>query len=419
MAGIKERLSRYFEKLTPKKKRNLVAAFLVTAFVVLAFVAYELRGRTEAPVAQSAPDEKRDISLEPNMIARTQLAETQKTNDELDKRIKDLTNEVEGLKTGRGADSGKEGSMPPPPPGAAADERGTGATNAQAGGSYPRGGASGPMRYPPSPPPLPGNYQQSRDQGPRAVSESEIIGGIEIASNTQDPLPAPDDKKPEDKKKEPRKVYLPTGSFMAGTLLSGLDAPVMEGAKKDPIPVLLRVNDLAVLPNEVKGNLRGCFVIAHGYGDLASERAELKLVTLSCLSKKGEAVIDQPVSGFVVDADGKIGLAGKVVAKLGSLIARSAVAGFFAGIGDFLKASTTTTQVTSAGSIQTIDTSRLATAGLGGGLSTAAGELSKFYMELARMSMPVIEIGATRKITIVVSQGIDLEIKEKKRVEEK
>src|SRR5208337_4414853 len=71
-----------------------------------------------------------------------------------------------------------------------------------------------------------------------------------------------------DKKKAARKVHLPI-SFMEATLLSGLNAPTSEGAKGQPMPALLRVKTPAVLPNDVKANLKGCFVVMHGYGSLA------------------------------------------------------------------------------------------------------------------------------------------------------
>ena len=59
--------------------------------------------------------------------------------------------------------------------------------------------------------------------------------------------------------------------------MSGLDAPTTSEAKGNPVPVLLRVKTPAVLPNSVKANLKGCFVIADGKGNLATERAELLL----------------------------------------------------------------------------------------------------------------------------------------------
>jgi conjugal transfer pilus assembly protein TraB len=36
--------------------------------------------------------------------------------------------------------------------------------------------------------------------------------------------------------------------------------------------MMIRVQAPAVLPNEVKANLKGCFVIAEGYGNLATHR---------------------------------------------------------------------------------------------------------------------------------------------------
>jgi len=200
---------------------------------------------------------------------------------------------------------------------------------------------------------------------------------------------------------------------MEATLLSGLDAPTVESAKGNPVPVLLRIKDLAILPNKVKADLKGCFVIAEGQGNLADERAHLRLVNLSCLSRKGQAVIDQKIKGFVVDSDGKIGLRGTVVSKMGSAIARSVLAGFFGGVGDALRSATVTSSVSALGTTQTVDPGQIAQAGLGSGLAQGAHELQKFYLELAKQSMPVIEVGATRNITLVVSEGVDLEIKEK------
>lgn len=201
-------------------------------------------------------------------------------------------------------------------------------------------------------------------------------------------------------------------------MLSGLDAPTTEGGKGEPVPVLLRIRDLAFLPNQIRANLKGCFVISEGHGSLADERAHLRITSISCLSKKGTAVIDQHVKGFVVDSDGKIGLRGTVVSKMGAIVARSVIAGFFSGIGDAIKAQTTTVSVSPLGQTQTIDPNQLLTAGAGGGISSAAQQISKFYLDLARQTMPVIEVGAVRDVTLVISEGVELEIKEINKGEE-
>jgi len=89
------------------------------------------------------------------------------------------------------------------------------------------------------------------------------------------------------KKDGKRSVYLPI-SYMEATLLSGLDAPTSGDAKGNPVPVLIRIKTPAVLPNDVKANLRGCFVVADGKGNLATERAELVTVSISCLDRRGK-----------------------------------------------------------------------------------------------------------------------------------
>lgn len=423
MPTMNEKFKGWYSSLSPKKRRSVIVGGLAVLLLVVGLIGY--RGRSTEPVRDTgAAVSKKDISLDPKLIEKTQLAEARRTSEEQDKQMKALQQDLENLKKQRQEQKNALPQERVRPGAASAIDAGKmteqQVDTPQAGQGMPKAAQGALLKnYPYPPPPMPGTMTTTNNKNAAVNSASgNVVGDIEIASNTAvdtaaSPSPAPDDKK----KEQGRKVYLPP-SFMEGTLLSGLDAPVVESARKDPMPVLIRINDLAVLPNEVKGDLRGCFVIAHGYGNLASERAEIKLVNLSCLSKKGNAIIDQSVTGYVVDGDGKVGLAGKVVAKLGALLARSAIAGFMQGVGDFLKASTTTTQVTGAGAIQTIDTNKLVSAGVGGGISNAAGDLAKFYNELARMSMPVIEVGATKKITVIVSEGVDLAIKEKKRVEE-
>jgi conjugal transfer pilus assembly protein TraB len=256
---------------------------------------------------------------------------------------------------------------------------------------------------------LPATARQQEDPQERE------IGAIEIASNRN--AGGDGKEKTAEKKSKKKTVYLPP-SFMEATMLSGLDAPTTEGGKGEPVPVLLRIRDLAFLPNQIRANLKGCFVISEGHGSLADERAHLRITSISCLSKKGTAVIDQRVKGFVVDSDGKIGLRGTVVSKMGAIVARSVIAGFFSGIGDAIKAQTTTVSISPLGQTQAIDPSQMLQAGAGAGISSAAQQISKFYLELARQTMPVIEVGAVRDVTLVISEGVELEIKEINKGEE-
>jgi len=291
-------------------------------------------------------------------------------------------------------------------------------------GARPKGGKDGttyPVLPPLPPPPImsssmhQGGFGSAQDVAPLPPPDQEL-GDILMVSAAPGDSPKSAAADRDSKKKGLTSVYLPP-SFMQATLLSGLDAPTAGSAKGNPVPVLIRVKTPAVLPNEVKAQLAGCFVIADGRGNLSTERAELTLVSISCLDRKGGALIDQKLKGFVVDADGKIGLRGRVVAKFGSVVARSMLAGFLVGAGDAFKAQATTTAVSPLGTTQSINTKDIGLAALGSSLSEGFKEIQKFYMELAHDSMPVIEIGATKRITLVVSEGLNLDIKKLKGFE--
>lgn len=262
--------------------------------------------------------------------------------------------------------------------------------------------SSSPFAIPPSVQPDPIAGREPFNEHP-----PKLVGSIGHVSGDNS-----DDKKAVDKPKRSQKktVYLPP-SFMEAMLLSGLDAPTNENAKDDPKPILLRVQAPAVLPNEIKTNLAGCFVLAHGFGSLASERVEARVVSLSCLSTDGAAVIDQKVKGFLVDSDGKEGLKGVVVSKAGSHVARTFIAGVFGGLGKAAKSEGTTLSVTGSGTVQTIDPSQILQSGIGGGLADASEDIRKFFLEYARQSGPVIEVGATKKATVIITEGVKLEIK--------
>jgi conjugal transfer pilus assembly protein TraB len=216
----------------------------------------------------------------------------------------------------------------------------------------------------------------------------------------------------ESKKKATNVVHLPV-SFMAAKTMNGLAVPATENGKGDPAPMIIRVSTPAVLPNGVSAQVSGCFFVAEGVGSLQEERARIRLVSLTCLSKKGQALIEHDISGFVEDSDGLPGLKGRVVAKFGAAVARAAAAGFIGGIGDGMAQTSSTNNITSLGTVQTYGTSAqdIGIAAVGKGISGATKEIQKFYMELAHQSLPVIEVGNGKNITVVVTKGVDLEIK--------
>lgn len=233
----------------------------------------------------------------------------------------------------------------------------------------------------------------------------EFVGGVGHEGNTKPASPAGDPSK-----KKNHKFYLPP-SFMPAKLLTGLAAKTVDGAKSDPEPIMLRVQAPAVLPNEVRAQLQGCLVVAHGFGSLASERVETRLVSISCLDLEGKSMIDAEIHGIVVDNDGVKGLVGHPVSKMGTNLARLAFAGAMEGAAAAFSQTATTTSVSALGATQTIDPSQIGKAGAGRGAEKAADEYGRIIADLVRQQAPVLEVGPSKDVTVVVTEGSWLELK--------
>jgi len=419
---LKSKIKAYWENLDAAGKKKVVTTIIIVGLMVFGIAVYYIKFGTktrEAPKVSQNP--KQEIKLEPHLLEKSAYLQGQEKINTMLKEVEDLKKEVKDSKNQQAqnekissAESKTNNKQSVPPPqqsfrGQAQTIKSEPIPPPPIPQSQSRQYNNQTQRSGPPMPPVPGMSKQQDDPQEREY------GAIEIASNQN--AGGDSKEKAAEKKSKKKTVYLPP-SFMEATMLSGLDAPTTEGGKGQPVPVLLRIRDLAFLPNQVRANLKGCFVISEGHGSLADERAHLRITSISCLSKKGTAVIDQHVKGFVVDSDGKIGLRGTVVSKMGSIVARSVIAGFFSGIGDAIKQQTTISSISPLGQTQTIDPNQVLTAGAGGGISSAAQQISKFYLELARQTMPVIEVGAVRDVTLVISEGVALEIKEINKGEE-
>ncbi len=204
------------------------------------------------------------------------------------------------------------------------------------------------------------------------------------------------------------KGWMPAGTFMRVTLLSGLDAPTGQRGQNDPYPVLLRITDESVLPNEYRGQVKGCFVVGSGFGDLASERARIRTETLSCIARNGTA-IEVTLRGWVIGEDGAAGLRGQVISKQGAAMRNALIAGILSGVGSAMRAQANTVSVSPLGATSTvIGAEDLARAGVGSGVQRAADRLSQFYINLAEQMLPTIEVGAGRTVEIALSRGVNL-----------
>jgi conjugal transfer pilus assembly protein TraB len=240
----------------------------------------------------------------------------------------------------------------------------------------------------------------------RAVTEKNTkaaaVSPVSAPAGARPPAQTPD-------KDLTREDYLPAGSFFRAVMLSGLDAPTGGQVQANPHPVLLRLVDNAVLPNYFRGQVKECFVVAAGYGDMSSERAYLRTESLSCVNKNGQ-VIDVAISGWAIGDDGKAGVRGRLVSKQGQALANAIASGVLSGIGSAIRESSVNTQVGgfSGAVVQTPKPGQEFRAGLGEGVSKGLDRLTDYYIKLAERMFPVVEIDAGRVVDIALSKGMSL-----------
>lgn len=262
-------------------------------------------------------------------------------------------------------------------------------------GGVPTGAPTTPGQVvAPPPPPPPPQIRTIGEEAPVAASSAPSSGAT-LAADGQLAI-----EPPADEAKAPT-VYLPSGSMMTGVLVTGLDAPTGRGAQGQPIPVLVRIKHEAILPSRFSADVREAFVLAEGYGDLASERAYLRAVRFSMVLANGK-VIDVPIEMTAVGSDGKAGLRGRLVSKQGSAIAKASLAAFADSAGQALSRSN---QYNAGGGIDpSLVGENAAYAGLGGAMQG----VSDWYLKLADQMFPVIETGAGREVTFLLLKGVDL-----------
>lgn len=203
--------------------------------------------------------------------------------------------------------------------------------------------------------------------------------------------------------------FIPAGTILQGVLLNGVDAPTSAMAQKNPVPVLVRIKLDAILPNRVTQDLRECFLIMSGNGIMSSERVRLRTESISCVRLDG-GVVEAKLDGYAVDEDGKEGMRGRLVTKQGALLARGLAAGFLSGFGQLMMPTqgSTLSLNSSSQNYLTPDVGMATQAGAMRGVSQAANDYAKFYLETAREMYPVVELESATPVTVILVRGASL-----------
>ncbi|QXD01283.1 TrbI/VirB10 family protein [Klebsiella sp. PL-2018] len=194
--------------------------------------------------------------------------------------------------------------------------------------------------------------------------------------------------------------YIPSGSFSPSVTIEGADANASVTGANDTAPMQLRITGVTRMPNDQTVDLTGCFVTLAAYGDVSSERAEVRTRSLSCIID-GET-IDQEIKGHV-SFKGKNGIKGEVVMRNGEVLGWAWTAGFVDGLGGGMQ-QLSQTQV-GVGATASPGIGDVLKGGMGGGASKAANTLSEYYIKRAEQYHPIIPIGAGNEVELVFNDG--------------
>jgi conjugal transfer pilus assembly protein TraB len=244
------------------------------------------------------------------------------------------------------------------------------------------------------------------EQSTPAPAKTIVIAGAKPPSTEAAPASKPEEI-----------PYLTGTSMFEAVMLNGMDAPTDQSASQAPVPAVLRVKSLASLPNLLNvPEVTECRVSVAGFGELKDERAKMRTEMLACVIPSSDPdgkprIVERKIEGYVVGEDGSSRVRGRLVSKQGQVIARSMIAGAFSGFAQALQPrSIQGLDINPGNQVQTqrYDPSIWAQSGLAQGVSDASKTVSQLYMKMVDQMMPVLEIDAGRKVTVVLLKGVEL-----------
>ena len=212
--------------------------------------------------------------------------------------------------------------------------------------------------------------------------------------------------KPEEKALQKKCIYLPLGSFVKCTLLTGVYAPANEN---NPLPVLISVDEAFYGPNNTRIPLKGAFAIGKAIGDVVSKRAIIQIVSFSAVLPNGRAFEHEANLGYLADQDGRLGISGKLVYNTGKQLGLNFLSGFLAGGAEALSQAETSTVTGAYGQTSRNVTGNTGRYAMFSGLANSAQGMSSYYQKQLEAMIPAVKIEAGKKAVLVVQKGVEIE----------
>jgi conjugal transfer pilus assembly protein TraB len=184
----------------------------------------------------------------------------------------------------------------------------------------------------------------------------------------------------------------------------------------DTTPMVFQTLNQGILPNGQASRLKDCTITASAYGEISSSRGIVRTNRMSCIQDDG-SILDVPVKGTAFNF-GRNGIRGTTILKNGKIVQMAGIAGILTGIGETGQALSQTTSTSALGSTTTISGQNAALNLLGNATSSVGSKLSDYYIALAEMYHPIVEINPGAIVNIVFLEGFPLDPLEAQKYEQ-
>lgn len=201
--------------------------------------------------------------------------------------------------------------------------------------------------------------------------------------------------------------YVPTGTFVTAVVTGGADANAGVSGQGDTAPIVFQTINSGILPNGKKSKLGNCTITGSIYGEISSSRGITRTNRMSCIQPNG-AILDIPVRATAFNF-GRNGIRGTTILKNGKIVEMAGVSGILTGIGETGKALSQTTTPTALGPSQSVNGGDALVNLLGNATSSVGSKLADYYIKLAELYHPIVEVNPGAVVNIVFLEGFPLD----------
>lgn len=201
--------------------------------------------------------------------------------------------------------------------------------------------------------------------------------------------------------------YVPTGTFVTAVVTGGADANAGVSGQGDTAPIVFQTVNQGILPNGEKSKLNDCTITGSTYGEISSSRGIVRTHRMSCIQPDG-GILDIPVKATAFNF-GRNGIRGTTILKNGDIVEMAGISGILTGIGETGQALSQTTTPTALGPSQTVNGSDALINLLGNATSSVGSKLADYYIKLAELYHPIVEVNPGAVVNIVFLEGFPLD----------